>query len=863
MQFAPCGRCFVPFWLWLCGLALALMAVSPAFAEDTCLRLEGLPELTVQLRIQQGKFAVDRASSKSRLDLKELGVKFKDWSPAQLQTELFDYVDRSLAARGTVLRQLVLSTDAESVVPSPERIAKIDAGIAQRASVDAATRSLMARTSPWDAALNELPQWSTELNQLGLPWAQGEGSVGEVWRRLALQAFGDGPLLSMDLREPSKQEIKENPTVLQARQRRQLMGVLSFVVSPPFDADDGRKLRPSENPVQWERLRSGFADDVLAPFDGQLWRRADMLRRAEDYMALRGVELRARRRFDEQDVLCNVATAQDEPQGYPGIVLMRPGALQDTGAGRIILSSDPLPAAVYVVAGADQLKLALRALYLLLPSSDFTRVRADPLRYLENVHEMWLIGPNNNLLDAWRLRFDQGPGRDLQFSEALMTRRMLAERLQRLALLNYQARIDQVTIINPPQSVIDGVRQHRRRQGALVLGPIVAAAPANAKAGAADKKEPPLDVTELGDVAAPQALAEAPRAPSVLRHHLKLGVEHRGGKPLRAFGSFRRDGLSNDDTLAVEFGHSGQVLGSTAYERDFVGFDQLGRRLQLSARVYSDFTPDRMVGDVRTDVRRNGAQVNGTLDLWRDWNDSFAQAEFALSRERTETTAAGSAAAGTGGAAAGTGAGAAASAGPAVEWLRRADFTLTVARSRFGTAASAHDAAVISTSLAQASGGSYRSVSLALNHHQFIGFFDRVDFRFFARGVSRRAPAAEMPTFGGEDSVRGLREDFATGRALWALQSEWWMPVPWKTDSEGLASLLRRQLALAAWVDTGAIYKPTTAIARRHTAAGLGLRYSQSDALTMRLDLARPIAGVDPDQRRLRLLFTVAVRPRL
>lgn len=379
MHFAPCGRSFFAFWLWLCRLALALISASPAFAEDTCLRPEGLPELTVQLRIEQGKFAVDRASPKSRLDLKEFGVKFKDWSPAQLQTELFDYVDRSLAARGTVLRQLVLSTDAESVVPSPERIAEIDAGIAQRASVDAATRSLMSRTSPWDAALNELPQWSTELNQLGLPWAQGEGSVGEVWRRLALQAFGDGPLLSMDLREPSKQEIKENPTVLQARQRRQLMGVLSFVVSPPFDADDGSKLRPSENRVQWERLRSGFADDVLAPFDGQLWRRADMLRRAEDYMALRGVELRAWRRFDEQDVLCNVATAQDEPQGYPGIVLIRPGALQDKGAGKIIVSSDPLPAAVYVVAGADQLKLALRALYLLLPSSDFTRVRADPM----------------------------------------------------------------------------------------------------------------------------------------------------------------------------------------------------------------------------------------------------------------------------------------------------------------------------------------------------------------------------------------------------------------------------------------------------------------------------------------------------
>ena len=76
MHFAPCGRCFVPFWLWLCGLALALMSVSPAFAEDTCLRPEGLPELTVQLRIEQGKFAVDRASPKSRLDLKEFGVKF-------------------------------------------------------------------------------------------------------------------------------------------------------------------------------------------------------------------------------------------------------------------------------------------------------------------------------------------------------------------------------------------------------------------------------------------------------------------------------------------------------------------------------------------------------------------------------------------------------------------------------------------------------------------------------------------------------------------------------------------------------------------------------------------------------------------
>jgi hypothetical protein len=196
-------------------------------------------------------------------------------------------------------------------------------------------------------------------------------------------------------------------------------------------------------------------------------------------------------------------------------------------------------------------------------------------------------------------------------------------------------------------------------------------------------------------------------------------------------------------------------------------------------------------------------------------------------------------------------------------WMRSADLALTVSRSQPGTARSAHDAAVVLASFANADAGAYQRGSIALHHHSFIGFFDRVDLRLFARAVSQHAPASEWPSMGGEESVRGLHEDLATGRSLWALQAEWWTAVPGTPRDEKLASLLRRQLALAAWVDTGGIDRPTIAIGRRLTALGIGLRFNQSDELTMRLDLGRPVMGIPSDQRRLRLLFTVSVRPRL
>lgn len=868
----------------LYGLALALVALSASAKPPKCVDPGTLPNLVLQLRVVDGKFAVDRDASAKTLDLKKseqlflTGGKYKE----QLEGELFDYADRTLASQGSVLRQLVLAGDGDSTETSPKRIAAVDADITRLAEKDAETKRLLFVTSAWarDPIRDAIANWGAGLKPGDLPSAQAIGTLDGVMQRLSRHAFGDGPLMSTDWR------LGVTPQERQARGRRMGEGDFRFVVSPPFISHAGDKLRATTNAEQWDRVRAGFGEDVLKDFNGQLWHRADMVLRAQDYMALRGVELRPWRRFNEQDVLCQLVEQEDEPQGYLGIVPMRPRAGQIKGSGRILVSSDPLPESVYVVAKPDQQKLALRALYLLLPSADFDRVNANSAQYLDQTQEDWLIGPDKQRADAWRLKIVDGPGRDLRFADMLMTRSALAERLQRLALLNYQARIDKVRDVRAADKL--------RRQGMLVLEPIpatepapdnsaapspgaavedddeeaqeedaqaqpaapvapaVPAAPVTAEPTTPPKakqapKSKPLDATsELRDVAAPPPLAEAPRAPSQRRHHLRLGLEHQAGKPLKAIGSFRRDGLTNEDTVEVDFGHNGALQGAASYERDFVGFERLGRRLQVSGKVYSDYTPDRVVDTVRTDVRRKGAQASGTLDLWRDWNDSFAQAEFTLARENAQAKDA-----------------AVGSVDPSATWMRRVDATLTVARSQPGTAKAMHDEAVLSASFAQADTGSFQQVSVALNHHQFIGFFDRLDFRLFGRGVTSRAPATELPSFGGEESVRGLREDQASGRAVWALQSEWWMPVPWKTNNETLASLFRRQLALAAWVDTGAIYRPTTPIARQHTAVGLGLRYSQSDELTLRFDVARPVAGLVSEQRRTRLLLTVTMRPRL
>jgi hypothetical protein len=74
-------------------------------------------------------------------------------------------------------------------------------------------------------------------------------------------------------------------------------------------------------------------------------------------------------------------------------------------------------------------------------------------------------------------------------------------------------------------------------------------------------------------------------------------------------------------------------------------------------------------------------------------------------------------------------------------------------------------------------------------------------------------PIFELPSFGGEDTVRGFRADDAIGRRLWASQNELWRPLPRLSP-----------LKLATFFDVGGAYQTAGSSPGLRVGLGAGLR---------------------------------------
>ena len=62
----------------------------------------------------------------------------------------------------------------------------------------------------------------------------------------------------------------------------------------------------------------------------------------------------------------------------------------------------------------------------------------------------------------------------------------------------------------------------------------------------------------------------------------------------------------------------GEGFGTAHYSRDYVLFDALGRRLNVDFNGGSEFTRQRVLNEVLTDERRNGAALRVELEAFRN-----------------------------------------------------------------------------------------------------------------------------------------------------------------------------------------------------------------------------------------------------
>ena len=817
-----------------------------------------LPTLTVQLVVRDGDVGIDRAASSIHLGDHAAVYEGCGLRPEGMKLELIDHLEAATQANGRLLTQLAMRTALPEGTTPAQRRKSVEAILEQRAHAEADTGALWGASLSWAEAAPKVRAWSQAMRSRDPQLIDADRGMDDMFDLVRSNpALADGPLL------PAPMDTEGSDRARAGR------GLADFEIAPPLVHAAG-KLRPTSNVAEWDALRRGLDEAAFKSIECRLWYRERVVAGVQDYLEMRGISLRDYRTADDAKDAQGLVVATDRPDDRAAIRAERPEFRDKDSGGRIHLDPDPLLEAVYIRAETTERALVERVLYLLLPSSDFDRVRASGADYLCKAQAVWMPSVEGQARpSAIQLPLDGAmpalKGQGLAAGRIYMTRRELALRMQRLGAIGYDARIDMAHDVFPKRGSRADANQ-RRRLAILIVEPSTTAsgpspattAPALELLDCHTPRDPPdtllpvcrpgtnaarcvapLSAAEHADIARPDTQREK-EAKTPPRNHLEFSIEHRAGKPARLGASYTHQGIGADDSFSFGVGQQSRPSGDFSYSSDFVGFAALGRRLQLTARGYSRFDPQRSVDPTRPDERRAGVELRGTLDLWRDLGGTFGQAEFGVNRTDIELESAGAA-------------------------IRRtrvtlADATLVVVRSQAGTPASPYEEAVLSLARGRADGRGFGKAGLELSAHRFVAPFAQWDLRVRAQAVGAQAPVAEYPRFGGEDTVRGYRNERVVARRIWAIQNEYWMPLPWQFGSPALARTLRRNLALAALVDIGGVAAPLTPFGGRKAALGLGLRYNYQDTLSMRLDVARPVGSTASDDRRVRIHFSITAR---
>jgi hemolysin activation/secretion protein len=123
--------------------------------------------------------------------------------------------------------------------------------------------------------------------------------------------------------------------------------------------------------------------------------------------------------------------------------------------------------------------------------------------------------------------------------------------------------------------------------------------------------------------------------------------------------------------------------------------------------------------------------------------------------------------------------------------------------------------------------------------------------------ASEQTPVFELLSFGGEQTVRGLRRDDILGLRLWSIQPEIWTPVPGVGDAtQGVGAFLRQNMRLAFFSDFGGVYKTLGPLQGAKVGPGAGIRVHYG-LIVLKLDWAKGFGDAATKAKWGRLYFSV------
>lgn len=299
----------------------------------------------------------------------------------------------------------------------------------------------------------------------------------------------------------------------------------------------------------------------------------------------------------------------------------------------------------------------------------------------------------------------------------------------------------------------------------------------------------------------PAKPTEVPSPPVQHKYAVGAAVIYRPNQPMRILGLFQLSQMKlpsvlGDTTTAVllKGGSDGtNPVGEGSLSADYVWFNHLRKRFSVSFNYGTDAVSDRILEGESTNQRQTGpsASINLELIRYRDgWNlNSYVQP---LS-QRIGLTPQGSS-----------------------QLNAYVNELATGLILNYQSSVTFHPLALTfkpEVTWGYTSGQStFWKLSTNCNLHLRLinSLLVSLDMHGSYGFASVDTPVFTVPSLGGADSVRGLRQDAVLGRALWSLQNEVWVPAPGtlKTNNaNGVQQFLRKSVRIALFYDVGDVQK--------------------------------------------------------
>lgn len=717
-----------------------------------------------------------------------------------------------------------------------------DAALAAHAKLPGKAPS---ETLSWAEALTRFPprDVGSSLDQMSLTMV-GDPSAVTINQLFDHALINDTPLRKFTTRSFDKTEAAQN--------RLQKEGHLRFRLLDPVSDQDiataaltfrqrGRTVSSAYEVAPADLAR------LLAPLQGQLWIRREIAVRVGDYYRQRGAAVNEAHHLVEKVSAANALLVPTKPDQAPEVPVDVIGGLwaanlQDNDDLLRVEFADGYARRtgrrIHVIEPAPLEEIALGPLETpgapdAPETKDQWRSTAGKLFYATLDGERWELFRRKRILETFAANPAANEGFKLARlsgtgSESSILRKLflldeeLGHRTGAISQLGFGAKQEGTTL---------WIRKLPATETTEEVGAPDTQAAKAAVGEAAGPEE--ASVPEEQNLLSPDEAGEADDTPRVARStggkavvkktrdHLQsagLSVTQHPGRGLEAAGTYARK--FGDKTKAFSFtvGNWDESFGSAKFEKDYLLFEQIGRRWLVDVEPYSNFEPDEPTVGGTTDERRTGTKLYSEIDLLRARSGHWLRLTLDAAREKvTAAPAAGA---------------------PELERNDTSGNLGVIWYWRHPTRLASPDITVGANYKAvRSSLQSFDIATVNFRYHQNVADFMQVEISGAGMKASRDTPFTDLPKLGGTSSVRGYRDAALAAPEVGYLQSEYWLPLrALERLYPKFGPMIRRQYA-AVFADVG--WARETAQSRVIAGAGVGLRLNLAGNYAIKLDVAR------------------------